>query len=102
MTAATMRHALNAVGNIPDTPPTHTAYTPVWDWEGKKFGKWLPIGSLWQHTEHNVIIGKIDMLPINPEENFTGFFHAVPVGAAKPAPLTMTKDEFVEAQFARQ
>jgi hypothetical protein len=37
--------------------------------------------------------------PINREETATSYFLCVPVGAPPPAPLTVTRDEYLEQQW---
>ena len=81
----------------PDTPPTHIMYTPVWEPDGGKFRKWLAVGSAW-HDEHNEGLCEIEALPVNTEETATGYFRSVPVGKGPPAPLTVTRDEFLEQE----
>ena len=81
----------------PNTPPTHTTYTPIWEPGGEKFRKWLAVGSAW-HDESNEIFCEIEAVPINAEETATGHFRSVPIGKKPPAPLTVTREEFLEQQ----
>ena len=64
---------------------------------GGKFRKWLAVGSAW-HDEHNEGLCEIEALPVNTEETATGYFRSVPVGKGPPAPLTVTREEFLEQQ----
>jgi hypothetical protein len=81
----------------PATAPTHIMYTPVWEPDGGKFRKWLPIGNLWL-DERSQMFGEIEAVPVNAEETATGYFQFVPVGEKPPAPLTVTREEFEEQQ----
>jgi hypothetical protein len=92
----------------PATPPTHTLYTPVWEpeWnedEGQitagKFRAWLAVGEAWQDHSGGVIID-MHSQPINRDETATSYFYCVPVGRPPPQPLTITRAEFLEQQFA--
>jgi hypothetical protein len=104
-----MQHALEAVENIrADKPPTHTVYTPAWEseWdddEGQitagKFKAWLAVGDACQDDGGGFMLD-IHSQPINREETATSFFKCVPVAAPPPVPLTVTRDEFLEQQFA--
>jgi hypothetical protein len=88
---------LAADSERPDTPPTHTMYTPVWEPDGGKFRKWLPIGNLWR-DEHNQMFGEIEAVPINAEETATGYFCFVPAGAPPPKALAVTREQYQEQQ----
>ncbi|HVB79262.1 MAG TPA: hypothetical protein VNE82_04845 [Candidatus Binataceae bacterium] len=63
-----------------DTRParTHTAFTL--QWIGKKFGRWLEIGS--GSIEGDCIHVFLDRLPVG---GFTGYVRLLPQGAAPPA-----------------
>jgi hypothetical protein len=89
-------------------PPTHTIYTPKWQpaWdedEGQitagKFYGWLAVGDAWQDDSGGFTLD-MQMQPINREETATSFFKLVTVGAPPPAPLTVTRDKYLEQQFA--
>jgi len=86
-----------AADERPDTAPTHIMYTPIWEPGGRKFKKWLAVGSAW-HDESNEIFCEIEAVPINAEETATGHFRSVPIGKKPPAPLTVTREEFLEQQ----
>ncbi len=104
-----MQRARDAVETAkPATPATHPLYTPVWQpvWEpdeGKfaagKFRTWLAVGDAWQDDNGGFILD-IHSQPTNHEETATSYFHCIPVGRAKPEPLTITRDEFLERQAA--
>jgi hypothetical protein len=104
----TMQRALGAVEKIKPVPPTHTVYTPVWEpvWEpdegqftAGKFRAWLAVGDAWQDDSGRVIFEMYSQ-PINPEATATGWFYSIPIGRPKPERLTITRDEFLEQQFA--
>jgi hypothetical protein len=83
----------------PDTPPTHIMYTPVWEPGGGKFRKWLPVGNLWHDDPNDEMFAEIEALPVNAEETaIDGYFRSAPVGKAPPAPLTVTREEFLEQE----
>jgi hypothetical protein len=88
-----------AVDERPDAPPTHTMYTPIWEPGGQKFRKWLAVGSAW-HDEHNdEFFAEIEALPVNAEETaIDGYFRSVPIGQKPLAPLTVTREEFLEQE----
>jgi hypothetical protein len=88
-------------------PPTRTIYTPLRqpDWDeatgqitAGKFRAWLAVGYGWQ-DESGSITPDIHSRPTNHEETATSFFVSVPVDAPPPAPLTITRDEYIEQQF---
>src|SRR2546423_12833630 len=86
--------------NNGEAPCTFRAYTPVWEEDGKCFKAWLEIGAAWR-DEHGKISSNIHSLPINPEETFTGAICFIVAGESPPSPLTISKDEFLEAHFDR-
>ena len=89
---------LAADDQSPATPPTHTMYTPVWEPDGGKFRKWLAVGSAWRDEHNDEMFAEIEAVPINAEETATGYFRSVPIGQKPPAPLTVTREEFLEQQ----
>jgi hypothetical protein len=106
---SSLNRAPEAVENDkPATPPTHTIYTakwePAWDEdEGQitagKFYDWLAVGKAWQDDSGGFTLD-IHSQPVNHEETATSYFVCVPVGAPPPAPLTVTRDEYLEQRFA--
>jgi hypothetical protein len=100
-----MQRALDAV----QTPKraTHAIYTPAWkpEWDDQgqitagKFRAWLAVGEAWQEASGDFTLD-IHCRPINPQETATSFFRCVPIGAPPPAPLTITRDEYLEQQFS--
>jgi len=78
-----------------------TAYTPVWEEDGVHFKAWIVVGT-GRRDEHGGMDVHIDSLPINPEEIFTGALRFVEAGAPPPVPLTITREEFLESNLARE
>jgi hypothetical protein len=90
---------LAADDQSPATPPTHTMYTPVWEPDGGKFRKWLAVGSAWRDNHNDEMFAEIEALPVNAEETaIDGYFQSLPVAKGPPAPLTVTRDEFLEQE----
>jgi hypothetical protein len=73
-------------------------YTPVWEPGGEEFRGWIKIGTAWR-DEHGATFSYIHSLPIDPDENWTGFCQFVETGAREPTPLTITRDKFLEANL---
>lgn len=76
-----------------------TIYTPVWDDEGDRFRAWLCIGEGWR-DEQGEMRAQIVSMPINPDENFTGYIRFVESGKPPPEPLNMPRDVFMETTYA--
>lgn len=103
--AAPIQRALDAVENRRSSAPTHIVYTPAWkpEWDDEgqitagEFRAWLAVGDTRQDDSGGFTLD-IHSQPINREETATSFFKCVPVGAPPPAPLTITRDEFLEQQ----
>jgi hypothetical protein len=84
----------------PTTTATHRVYTPVWDYEQEKFEAWLEVGKGWVDGKPSNFI-HIDRTPIDPERNDTGYLRLVAIDEPPPAPLTISRAEFME-QIAEQ
>jgi hypothetical protein len=75
-----------------------TAYTPVWKSDGKRFKAWLAIGNGGRFADGQMF-GLIDCLPVDPDENFTGYLRFVVAGMPPPPPLSVTREEFLASVF---
>jgi hypothetical protein len=60
---------------------THTAY--ALKREGKKFGRWLEVGSGRIDRANDIAHVFLDRMPIG---GFTGYVHLAPIGAEPPPP----------------
>jgi hypothetical protein len=61
--------------------PTHTAFTLRR--EGKRYGRWLEIGTGRKDDSTGVFHGVLDRLPIG---GFTGYVYFAPIGTEPPLP----------------
>jgi hypothetical protein len=104
----TLNHAREPIESAKPRPATHIVYTPAWQsvWDDDtveltagKFRAWLAVGDAWPDDSGGFIFD-IHSQPINHEQTATSFFYCIPIGQPRPQPLTITRDEFLEQQFA--
>jgi len=76
-----------------------TIYTPVWDDEDNRFKQWLSIGDGWR-DDRGEMRGVILTMPVNPDQNFTGYIRFVEAGTPPPEPLKVTRAEFMATAYA--